>query len=327
MRGLNRFIGHIVTATFVLALALPASAEVRLRLGHIGSSQHAIGLGAKEFADSAERLSNGAIKVTLLPGGQLGGELDNIRQIRLGTLDVSVIGSAPMASVEPTFNLTELPFIWNDADAAAKVLSGSIGNRILGLLESKGMKGLAFGSMGPRGILSTKVAIKSPADMKGMKVRIIESALYVRTMRAFGANPVPMSWPEVYTGLQQGAVDALETNYNGMYDSKLYEVARHLAVSNHIFGATTFVINLAKFKSLSPEHQGIIERAAKAGANRVSEVSMKQNLDAIAEMEKRGVTISRPDVRAFRALVDPVYDSFAPTVGADLIKAARDAQK
>ena len=124
--------------------------------------------------------------------------------------------------------------------------------------------------------------INQPANMKGKKIRVIENALYVRTVQAFGGNPVPMAWPEVYTALQQRTIDGVDTNYHGMADSKLFEVAKSLAITDHIFTATVYVMNMKKFSSLSPAHQDVVLKAARAAGETMRAGAAKASAVGIA---------------------------------------------
>ena len=165
------------------------------------------------------------------------------------------------------------------------------------------------------------------SNMKGKKIRVIENALYVRTVQAFGGNPVPMAWPEVYTALQQRTIDGVDTNYHGMADSKLFEVAKSLAITDHIFTATVYVMNLKKFQSLSPAHQDVVLRASRAAGETMRAGAAKANEDAIALMEKNGVKLIRPDRPPFENAVAGVHKFFSTMVGADLLKEVADAQR
>ena len=316
----------LLTACSFLAAPVQA-AKVKLRIGHVTSITAIAGQGSTKFKEVAERLSNGDIEITIFPGGQLGGELEMVSQVRLGSLDLCMVGSGLAAAIEPTFSITELPFIWKDGASAWRVLNGPIGKRIFALMEPKGMKALSWGVWGFRGLLTNGFAINTPDDMKGHKIRIVENPLYVRTIKAFGGNPVPMAWPEVYSGLQQRTIEGVETNYHGMGDAKLYEVATHLAVSNHIYTATVYLANLPRFNGLSKVHQDIIVTAAKEAGEVMRAGAAKANGDAIARMEASGVKITRPDPAAFAKMAQPVHDYFAAFVGPDLIAAVKAAQK
>jgi TRAP-type transport system periplasmic protein len=149
----------------------------------------------------------------------------------------------------------------------------------------------------------------------------------VRTIRAYGGNPVPMAWPEVYSALQQKTIDGVETNYHGMSDSKLYEVAKSLTVSDHIWTATVFIINKKKLDALSPRLQEALAKAAKEAGETMYVNAGKANTDAIALMEKNGVKVIRPDRTDFEKAVEPVHKYFANLVGADLLEEVKAAQK
>ena len=328
---LQRF--PIILTAAILAVAIvafggnAALAEVKLRIGHVTSIKAIAGKGSTKFKQAVEELSNGEIKITIFPNGQLGGELEMVSQVRLGTLDICMVGSGLAANIEPTFSITELPFIWKSRESAWKVLSGPIGRKILALMEPKGIKGLGWGVWGFRGFLTNGFPIKKPDSMKGRKMRIVENPLYVQTIRAFGGNPVPMAWPEVYSGLQQKAIDGVETNYHGMGDAKLYEVATDLAVTNHIFTATVYLMNMDRFSSLSKKHQEIILKAAKAAGETMRAGAQKANEDAIATMKRSGINVIIPDRAAFAAKAQKVHDRFSVLVGPQLLKEVKAAQQ
>lgn len=333
MRGrtVGSFIVGITAVALLAAVAFRPAAgadpQYKLRIGTVTTRQNPVGQGAVRLAEAAEQLSKGRIKVDVFDSAQLGGELDMVSQIRLGSLDMAVIGSGIVASIEPTFSITELPFIWKSDDAARKVLDGPIGQKILALLEPKGIKALAFGEWGFRGILTSKKAVEAPADLKGLKIRVIENPLYVTTLRAYGANPVPMAWPEVYTGLEQGTIDGVDTNYAGMVDAKLYEVTKNLAVTDHIYTAVVMLMNKKKLESMPKDLQDVMLRAGKAGSERTREVARKQNDDAIQLMAGKGLKVTRPARRAFEEPAPEVYKRFAAQVGPDLIEQVKAAQK
>jgi tripartite ATP-independent transporter DctP family solute receptor len=304
-----------------------AQTKTTLRIGHVTSLQAIAGQGSSKLKEVAEQLSNGEIEVQIFPNGQLGGELEMVSQVRLGTLDMAMAGSGIVAAIEPTFSITELPFIWKSREQAWKVLNGSTGAKMFALLEPKGIKALSWGVWDMRGFLTVGFDVAKPDDLKGKKIRVIENPLYVRTIRAYSGNPVPMAWPEVYSALQQKTIDGVETNYHGMADSKLYEVAKSLTVSDHIWTATVFMVNKKKLDGLSPKQQEVLAKAALAAGETMFVNAGKANADAIALMEKNGVKIVRPDRADFEKAVEPVHKYFANLVGADLLEEVKAAQK
>jgi TRAP-type C4-dicarboxylate transport system substrate-binding protein len=156
---------------------------------------------------------------------------------------------------------------------------------------------------------------------------VVESPVFVLTVKAFGANPTPMAFPEIYTALQQGTIDGVETNYYGFPLGKFQEVAKHLAITDHIYTAAAIVMNEKKFKALSPAYQAALLEAAEAGGKVMREAADKANQDAIAELTKAGVVATRPPREAFEARVKPVYEYFELRVGKDLIDKIKAAQK
>jgi tripartite ATP-independent transporter DctP family solute receptor len=239
---------------------------------------------------------------------------------------MAMVGSGIVAAIEPGFSVTEMPYIWKSAADARSVLNGPIGSKLLARLDAKGIKGLGWGVWGFRGILTNGFPIDKPSDLKGRKIRVVENPLYVKTIRTFGGNPVPMPWPSVYSALQQHTIDGVDTNYFGMADGTLQEVAKNLAVTNHIFTATVFMMNRAKWQSLSPVQQDIILKSVHAAGEVMRDGAAKANADAIALMEKSGVTLTHPDPAAFEGAIGPIYDEFSKVIGPDLIAEVKAAQ-
>jgi TRAP-type transport system periplasmic protein len=303
-------------------LVVPATSQPAqtYRLGIVISRDALGGEFATTFGETAKTKSGGRIAVTLFDKAQLGGETEMMANLRTGELDFGIIGAGIVASVEPTFGLTELPFIWKDAAHVHRTLDGAVGQRMMGMLEPKGIKGLAFGEWGYRQLLVRSRPVSAVADAKGLKVRVIENPLYVATWRAVAANPVPMAWPEVYTGLQQGTIDAVDTNPIGMRDAKLYEVAKHLAITNHIFTTIVLMMNLDKWKALPPDLQVVLVEAARAGQAANRQRAMRANEDAIEVMKQNGVKVTQPELGPFREAAKSVYDRFKAQVGPDLIR-------
>ena len=326
-----RVFGIVIACVAVLSMlsaaSLAGAAEYTFKIGVVTTKENPAGQGCVKLAEAAEELSNGRIHVDVFDAGQLGGELDMVSQVRMGSLDLAIIGSGIVASMEPTFSATELPFIWKTDVLAREVLDGPIGKEILSMLEPKKIKGLAWAEWGFRGILTAKKPIEKPEDLNGLKIRVIENPLYVVTMRKFGANAVPMAWPEVYTALDQGTIDGVDTNYAGMVDAKQYEVSKCLAVTDHIYTALVVMMNLKTFNSLPPDLQDVMMKAAKAGGDRTREVASALNNDSIKFMGDKGLQVTHPDREAFAKLSGDIYKKFSAQVGQDLIDKILEAQK
>ncbi|MBI3965296.1 MAG: TRAP transporter substrate-binding protein [Chloroflexi bacterium] len=305
------------------AAGKPAAAQFQYRLGINTTLQHPNGVFSDTFKREVEKNSNGRISVQLFPNSQLGAEAEMVNAIKTGDLDLCACTSALVAILSPALQLGDLPFLFPDYATARKVLDGDPGQSVLKTLEAQGVKGLAFGEIGFRGLLNNRKPVDTIADIRGMKVRVVENPLYVATWRAVGANPVPMAWPEVYTGLQQGTIDGVDTNYAGMIDAKQYEVAKHLAVTNHNYTTSSLVMNLAKFNALPQDLRKVVEDAAKVGGAESRKTAEMIDGGAVDTMQKQGVAVTKPPREAFVTAMKTVYDEFAPKIGPDIIAKAQ----
>lgn len=304
-----------------------AQAATKFRLGFPTSINGPAGAGAKAMAQAVKEKSNGEIELELFGDAQLGGDRDMLSQVVNGSLDCAMIGSNIASAFSPGLAVFDLPFIWESEESYWKVLNGPTGDKLLDALGPKGVKGLAYGSWGIRGFINKGYVINTPGDMAGKRIRVAQSPVAIAEIKALSANPVPVDFTEVYTALQQNAIDSVESSYFAFVQAKHDEVATSLAVTNHAISASIWIMNGAKFAALTPAQQKIMVEAAHAGGAAMRAGTAKENLDAIEEMKKKGLTITRPDPAPFRKLVEPVYEQFAPKFGADLIREVQNAQK
>ena len=165
------------------------------------------GQGAKAFAAKMEELSNGEITINLKSGGSLGGERELLEGEQIGTIELALTSTGPVGSFVPEIYALDFPFLFQDYDAAHKILDGEIGDELLAKFEDKGMIGLAWSENGFRHITNSKNAIKAPADLAGLKIRTMENQVHIDAFQNLGASPTPMSWTEVLTSLQQGTIE------------------------------------------------------------------------------------------------------------------------
>lgn len=323
--------GLLCSSLLIPLVGMPQSAKAaeakHLRLGFVISKNSPLGAFAVKTAERVREKTKGALIIDLFEKGQLGGETEMLTSVRQGALDLTLTGSPIVAQIEATFGVTELPFLWKNAETMFNVLNGSVGQRMLGLLDAKGLKGIAFGDSGPRSLLSRVKPILGIDDVRGLKIRVVENKLYVASWRNFGAAPVPMAWPEVYTGLQQGTIDAVDSTPWGTRDAKHYEVAKNIALTNHVYTAYLLVMNLEKWKTLTPAHQKVLAEAAMEGQLANRKLIIKENLSALELMKKAGINVTYPDRNKFSARIGPVYEQFAKSIDAKLLKEIQAANK
>jgi tripartite ATP-independent transporter DctP family solute receptor len=316
------FVTALAVGALFLTSSVETSAETVFRLGTGATPKHPNGVLAETFKQEVEKLSNGRVRIQIFPSAALGGELELANQVKTGELDICAVSTPVVASLSAAAQLSELPFFYKNYDIARKVMDGEPGQMALKTLEAQNVKGLAWGEIGFRGLLNSVKQIASADQVRGMKIRVVENPLYVDTWRALGANPVPMSWPEVYTGLQQKTVDGVDTNYAGMIDAKHYEVAKHLALTNHSYTSNIIMMNLAKFDALPDDLKEIFLSAAKAGAAASRAVAKSTDENAVKIMTEHGVAVTQPDAEPFRKALKSVHDKFADRIGREIVDKA-----
>jgi tripartite ATP-independent transporter DctP family solute receptor len=299
--------------------------EFVLRLGWVTGDKGMQGVQAHGFKEEAEKNSSGRIKVDLFCCGQLGGELEQVAAVRAGRLDMHSGAATTVGSLTPAVYIALLPFFYPDRETAWKVLDGEAGQMALKALEPLGVKGLAWGESGLHGLLNHRRPINAVSDLRGLKVRVVETPLFVSAWRALGASPVPMAWPEVYTGLQQRTIDGVDTVYQAMLDGKFHEVTSHLTLTNHAYSGLPLIINLARFNALPPDLQKVVQDAAKFGASQSRKAAQKADEFAIETFRGRGLTVTSLPRAEIQAATKSVYDEFVPKIGPDIVAKARAA--
>jgi tripartite ATP-independent transporter DctP family solute receptor len=306
----------------------PAAAQktYNFRVGfQTGNPDTPVYATAVKLKESVEQRTNGRIKLTLFPGGQLGNQIALVSGVRTGAIDIGIMVAWSVATVEPSALLPDLPFLFDDLDSVRKILDGPGGNKILSYLEPKGIKGLSWSELGLRGIIGNK-PIRTPADMKGLKIRVVPNALYIAAWKAAGANPVPLPFGEIYLALQQGVIDAVDTNYEAFYGAKHYEVSDYLALTDHMYTAAIIGMNLRKFEGLPADLQKALLQAAED-----AKIESWTKAQAIEERAKQVIgdnviEVTRPDRAKFQAAMQSVYKEYEAAVGKDLLELAGVSQ-
>ncbi|ARU65018.1 TRAP transporter substrate-binding protein [Histophilus somni] len=298
------------------------NAATTLRFGYEaprGDTQHE---AAKKFNDLLKEKTKGEIKLTLFPDSTLGNAQTMISAVRGGTIDLEMSGSPNFSGLVPKLNVIDIPFIFQNREHVYAVLDSEIGQSLLKELEAKGLKGLAFWEVGFRSFTNSKHPVKSPDDIKGLKVRTNQNPMYIQAFSILGANPVPMPLSELYTALETRAVDAQEHPVGIVWSAKLYEVQKYLSLTNHGYTPLIVVMNKAKFDALSPALQtALVEAAQEAGAYQ-RQLNLRNEKSIIEKMQKAGVEIiERVDTGPFRAAIEnEVRKAFIEKNGDDLVK-------
>ena len=292
--------GLIAIAFLALMAVVPAGVQAGptvIKLAHVDPEDVYIskkGAAARVFKDIVEAESSGAIEVQLFPAGQLGGERELIESTKLGTIQMSMVSGAIAGYFKPAMVL-DIPYLFSSAPVAWKVLDGPFGQELGdAILKKTGMRVLAYGETGFRNFTNSKRPIKSPADLKGLKIRVMETPLYVTMVKSLGAAPTPISWPEVYTSLQQGVVDGQENPVSVILQAKFSEVQKYLTLDGHTYGADFILINDRFYQKLSADQRGIIRRAAIVAGNCGRSIQQLNSAMGVSKLTSQGMVVYSP---------------------------------
>jgi TRAP-type transport system periplasmic protein len=269
-----------------------------------------------------------SLAVEVYGGSALGSDQDVIQALQLGSgATMQIGGTAVYNTFVPRVGVLDLPFLWKDYDHVGRVLDGEVGRVLAGDFEKSGFKILGWCySWGYRNVMTRNRPVKKPEDIGGLKIRTIQSPIYVAALNAMGANATPMAFGETYTALQTGVLDGFEHAASMVYSAKLYEVTKHVALTRHLFGPTVIAYSLPLWRQLSEEERKTVEAAAALATevNRaLAPIREKKAIDALVQ---KGMSIETVDTKPFVAKAEPLQVELAAKIGAkdllDKIKAA-----
>lgn len=306
-------IRSLLTSTIAAGALLATAADARdFRSSDVHPPDYPTVVAVQHMGKLLADQTKGRLGVRVFPNGALGNEKDQIEQVKLGALDMIRINVAPLNSVVPETIVTALPFIFRSTDHMRKALDGDIGEDILKAMETEGMIGLAFYDSGSRSFYTVKKPINSVADLKGMKVRVQQSDLFVAMLTAMGANATPMPYGEVYTALKTGVVDAAENNWPSYESSRHFEVAKYYALSEHSFAPEILAFSKRVFDQQTKEDQALIRKAAKDSVPVMRKLWDEREIASRKMVEQNGSTIiPLANKQEFIDAMKPVYAKFA----------------
>ncbi|OOM78983.1 TRAP transporter substrate-binding protein [Clostridium sp. BL-8] len=268
-------------------------------------------LGDREFAKQLEEKTNGRIKVEVYIGGQLGDENSTTEQVQFGAIDAIRTSCSQLAQFNNLMGAVAQPYLFKDKDQMFRALEGDAGKKLLDSLESDSkMVGLAWLDAGSRNFYNTKKDVKTPDDLKGLKIRVQESKPMLDLVQALGASPTPMAYGDVYSALQTGVIDGAENNWPSYLSTNHYEVATHITVDEHTRVPELMVMSKMTWDKISTDDQKLVVEAAKAGAEVEKTEWLKQEKEAEDKIAAAGkVTITKlDDKQAFQDKVKSLYD-------------------
>lgn len=315
-----------LSALAALSLGLTALApshaadihEHSIKFASQNNKGHPQVIGMQKFADLVAEKSGGKIRVRLFPGGVLGGDLETVSALQGGTIEATVLNSGILQAQVKDFAAYDFPFLFNGDKEVDALVDGPFGQALHEKLLDKGLVGLAYFDLGFRNITNGKHPINKPEDIAGLKLRVIQSPIYVDVFKALGANPTPLAWPEVYGALEQGAVDGQENPFTVILNAKFDEVQKYLAVTRHIYNPQSVIFSKKFWDTLSADEQKLLREAATEAAVYQRQVSRDAASKALETLKKHGMQVtemSPEDMDKMRALVKPVVEKYAQEVG------------
>jgi tripartite ATP-independent transporter DctP family solute receptor len=321
----------VIAAMAVFASAAFAAPDYTIKVGYIGSDTHPTMKAMKDvFVKEIEQGSKGKIKVELYPNAQLGGDREMSEAVQMGTLTMAIPSTSALAGFDKRIQALDLPYLFTTRENAFKAVDGILGSKLNAIMAAKGIDILGYQENGFRHVTNNKRPIKSPADLKGLKIRTMENPMHIAFFKELGANPTPMSWGELYTALQQGTVDAQENPYAMIDDGKFYEVQKYVSETGHVFSFEVLIANKKFIDKLPADLRTLVLKAAKDATIQQRKNMQKEESIFKAKVIKAGMkanTLSAADKKPFVAATAKVYKQFEKDLGPDLMAIVKQVQK
>ena len=319
---MKKYVALAIVMTFILS-GTTAPAAMKIKLGLATKPGSAQNIAAGKFKELIEKRSDGEITVKIYHSASLGTETEILQQIQMNSVQMAIITGGPFDTFEPITRVISYPFLFRDNRQADEILDGPLGSEILKSLEKSGLKGLCYSENGFRNLTNNKQPVKSPEDIKGLKVRVMASAIHKAIWRALGANPTPMPWP-IYTELEQGVIDGQENPLWVMEVYKFYEIQKYMTLSQHVYSCHIDVASLKWWQGLDGNTQNMIREAMKEAAVFQRHDNRSKDAARLKLLKEKGMQVEEhPDLAAFRVKVADLKDMdlySAPEVQEMLLK-------
>jgi tripartite ATP-independent transporter DctP family solute receptor len=325
----------VLIATFGFALFLRgqknrgaggSGAGTVLKLAHTLDTSHPVHQSMESMKKRLQELSGGTMTIDIYPGSVLGSETQCIEQLQNGSLSMTKTSAAAMENFIPSMSVLGLPYIFRDNEHLWKVLEGPIGKDLLQQGESKFLRGLCYYDAGSRNFYTKDTPIRSPDDLAGLKVRVMNSSTAIDMVKSIGGSPTPISWGELYSALAQGAVDGAENNLPSFTTNKHYEVCKHFSLDGHTRIPDMLLISTKTWDKLDAEQQQWLMTAAEESSLFQRELWAKETDAAMERAKSEGVQIYEVDTAAFAEKVKPMIDAVADPKVRSVIEAIEEVQ-
>ena len=320
----------LIAAVALAATGLAAAQERTFKFGLQNPKGHPLEIGAQKFAELVAAKSGGRLKVNVFPGGTLGGDAANVSALQGGTIEFVMLNAGILASQVKDFEVFDFPFLFANAKEADTIVDGPFGQKLLGKLSEKGIVGLAYTELGFRNITNSKKAIHTVEDIAGLKLRVIPNAINVDWVKAVGANPTPMAFPEVYAGLEQKAIDGQENPLSVILANKFYEVQKHLALTNHQYNPQSLIVSKKVWDGLTEADRKVLQEAASEASKFQRKTARDANATTLDALKKAGMQVtelSAAEHAELRTKLKPVIDKHGAPIAATVAELQAELAK
>ena len=279
------------------------------------------------MGEELDQLSDGQLKIKIYPSQQLGTERQCLELLQIGSLDMTKVSVGVLENFAPQMKVLGLPYMFRDREHSFEVLDGPIGQRLLNEGEQYWLKGLGYYDAGSRSFYTKENPINNPNDLKGLKIRVMESVTAMDMVRGLGGSPTPISWGELYTALQQGVVDGAENNPPSFYLSRHYEVCKYYSLDEHTVLPDVLLASTHLWNKLNDQERSWLNEAVKKSIEYQRKLWMASEQEALEEITKAGVTIIRPDKNLFSDKISDTFDKYKDDkVMTELIESIRNSK-
>jgi tripartite ATP-independent transporter DctP family solute receptor len=303
------FIKTVIASVALAAMGMALAQDKTIKFANQNAVGHPIVQGMEKFKEIVEKQSAGKIKVNLFPGGALGSDQANVSAIQGGTLEMAAMNSGIFASQVKDFAVFDFPFMFANGKEADAVVDGAFGHKMHSKLEDKGMVGLGYYELGFRNMTNGKRAINKVADIEGLKLRVIPNPINVDWVKALGANPTPLPFPELYAALEQKALDGQENPLATIFGAKLFEVQKHLTLTGHQYNPQSVVISKKFWDGLSASEKKIVSDAVTESAKFQRTTARALEAGTLETLKKNGMevtTLPAAEMAILREKMKPV---------------------
>lgn len=297
--------------------------QTTIRLAYLVSESHSAHIIGEKFKEQLEEESDGRLQVELYPNGSLfPSDREAVESVQLGNVEMTIPALAVMSSFNPNFTVLDLPYLFEDYEEAHRVLDGEFGQSLLDELEDYNIKGLVYAENGFRHVTNNSHPVEEPSDLEGLKLRTLETPVHTDVFKAFGANASPFAFGEMYSSLQQGTYDAMESPISLLYTSNIYEVQNYLSFTGHFYMPTALLMNNEFYEELPEDLQEIVMDGARMFRDEQRKLAHEQDDEYLEVLKEEGVQvndITEEQREMFIEATQPVFEKYDEKLGNNLI--------